>query len=127
MDYLVKLKNCGVAEVVLLHVADIKIISETDVMFEEEIDEKAVIDQCRQTAEKKLQSLARELEEAGLKVRTAFRVGVPFAEIIHAAEEEAVSLIVMGHRGHNLAEELLLGSTAEKVARKSKRPVLLIR
>jgi len=127
IDYLIFLKDCKISEVILLHVADIRIIANTDMMLEDGIDEEEIITNCRKTALRKLKEIASQLETAGLKAKIEFQTGVPFVQINKAAEAFDASLIILGHRGHNLAEELLLGSTAEKVARKSKRPVLLIR
>jgi len=43
------------------------------------------------------------------------------------AEEEDVSLIVMGSRGRSAVAELLTSSTVKDVVRQSRRPVLVIR
>jgi len=91
------------------------------------IDEKNFIQDRTNSSESKLAQLVKSSQSAGLKTKTLIRLGEPFSEIIKVAEEVDASLVVLGHRGHSLAEEILLGSTAEKVARKCKRPVLLIR
>ncbi len=129
LEYAKKLIECGckISEVVLLHVIDDRIIKFTEERFEETIDDRSVIENCRQTANKKLSELKNNITSANLKVRTMVRLGIPFSAILKVAEEMQASLIVLGHRGHNLASELLLGSGAEKVSRKAKVPVLLIR
>ena len=127
IDYIIKMKDCGIEEVVLLHVTDYRIINETDIMFEEAIDETQVIAECKTAAEKNLKKIADRLNKEGIKTKSLIRVGSPFAGIIKAEKEMDVSMIIMGHRGRSLTEEILLGSTAEKVTRKSKRPVLLIK
>jgi nucleotide-binding universal stress UspA family protein len=53
--------------------------------------------------------------------------GIPFEEIIRKAEEEKVSLIVMGTHGRSGIDHLLFGSTAERVVRKASCPVLTVR
>ena len=53
--------------------------------------------------------------------------GEPFFEIIKKAEDFAVDAIVMSKFGQrNHANSLLFGSTAEKVARGSKLPVIIL-
>jgi len=53
--------------------------------------------------------------------------GIPFAEIVKVANDLAVDLIAMGmHRHTPRVEQLLFGSTAEKVMRTSSRPVLCV-
>ncbi len=127
MEYILHLKDCGIEEVVFMHVVDEKIIRETDFVFEGELDEKSLNKRSLEKSKLKLQKLASPLISAGIAVDYVTVVGNPCSEIIRIENELDVSLIIMGYRGHNLAEELLLGSTSEKVLRKSKKPVLLIR
>ena len=53
--------------------------------------------------------------------------GRAFYEIIQAAREESADLIVMGTHGRTGIDHLIVGSTAEKVVRKSPCPVLTVR
>lgn len=129
LEYVKELVDCGckISEVVLLHVVDDRIVKFTEEMFEDTVDDRSVIEACQHTALQRLTEMKNELAKAHLKVRTMVRLGIPFSTILHVAEEVQASLIILGHRGHNLASELLLGSVAEKVSRKAKVPVLLIR
>jgi len=127
IDYILKLKDCGINEVIIMHVIDYKIIKETDIVFDGEVDEEKIIERSIEQAEKQLKIFTEPLEKSGLKISFLVKVGNPCSEIIKAADEMNVSMIIMGHRGHNIAEELLLGSNSEKVIRKSTKPVLLIK
>ncbi len=49
------------------------------------------------------------------------------AEVIRFAEELKVDLIVVGTHGRAGLSQLLLGSVAEKVVRKARRPVLTVK
>lgn len=62
-----------------------------------------------------------------LDVETRWVHGRPFVEIIRAAKELNVDLIVVGTHGRNAAAHLLMGSVAEKVVRKAPCPVLTVR
>ncbi|MGD2095997.1 MAG: universal stress protein [Desulfobacterales bacterium] len=53
--------------------------------------------------------------------------GNPVEEIIKSAEECNCDLIVMGTHGHSTLEDVMLGSTARRVIRRSKVPVLVVR
>ncbi|HKZ02283.1 MAG TPA: universal stress protein, partial [Pyrinomonadaceae bacterium] len=54
-------------------------------------------------------------------------IGIPFAEILKIARDLDLPMIVMGVRGRSTSpEELLFGSTAEKVLRGSRVPVLCV-
>jgi nucleotide-binding universal stress UspA family protein len=59
--------------------------------------------------------------------RYALRTGKPFYEIIQYAEEEQIDLIIIATHGHSGMEQVLFGSTAEKVVRKAPCPVLVVR
>jgi len=62
-----------------------------------------------------------------LEVETIVVKGVPFNEIINAATEINVDLIVIGTHGRTGLSHVMLGSVAEKVVRKATCPVLTVR
>lgn len=84
----------------------------------------------------KLQREARSDARAGLekaakalgrlRVRRRVESGVAEDRILEAARRERVGVIVIGAQGHTLSDRLLLGSTSERVARKSSVPVLIV-
>ena len=53
--------------------------------------------------------------------------GNPVEEIIKTAEEHNCDLIVMGTHGQGTLADVMLGSTARRVIRRSKIPVLVVR
>ena len=53
--------------------------------------------------------------------------GLPYEQIIGQAEERGADLIVLGTHGRTGLDHVLFGSTAEKVVRKSRLPVLTVR
>jgi nucleotide-binding universal stress UspA family protein len=63
-----------------------------------------------------------------LRVTTAVKISSDTAgAIIETAEERGVSLIVIGARGHNLVEGILLGGVSVAVLRRSRTNVLIMR
>ena len=65
---------------------------------------------------------------AGIEnIETHTAIGTPFQQIIRQAEELDADLIVMGTHGRTGIEHVLVGSTAERVVRRSKIPVLTVR
>jgi nucleotide-binding universal stress UspA family protein len=52
--------------------------------------------------------------------------GSPGKEIVKAAHQEDVTLLIVGKRGETPISDLLLGSVAEYIARESHNPVLLV-
>ncbi len=76
----------------------------------------------------KVESMAQELaEEWQVEVKPVVLVGEPFDMILEKGEEEGVDLIVVGSHGKKGIERILLGSVSEKVARKAKCSVLVVR
>ncbi len=131
MPYLKKLKASGTKEIVILHVLDMRYSSVMEPAYplgEMGIQkfEVELYAGMEKTANKKLASLKTRLGK-DFKVKTLLREGVPFKEIIACAEEEKVDLIAIGSHGKSDIEEMLLGSVAEKVVRKSKKPCLIVK
>jgi nucleotide-binding universal stress UspA family protein len=87
-----------------------------------EIEQKIMDD-----AKHELKVIENELKKSGFKVKTMIRRGVPLLEILKVEEEENVSVIVIGSHGKSNLEEMFLGAVSEKVARKCKSPVLIIK
>lgn len=74
-----------------------------------------------------LDKMLQSFRGAGMKGKAIVRIGKPFLEIITVAEEERIDLILIATHGHTGMEHILFGSTAEKVVRKAKCPVLVVR
>lgn len=53
-------------------------------------------------------------------------IGTPFQQIIEKAKAFGADLIVMGTHGRTGIEHVIVGSTAERVVRRSKIPVLTV-
>ncbi len=53
--------------------------------------------------------------------------GNPADQILEEAEKRNCDLIVIGSHGHGVLEEAVIGSTARRVLRRSKKPVLVVR
>ena len=104
----------GIGELVLMHVVS---KGETHEEIEAHVEE----------AKKRLEDIRKDISKAGIKVKTHVHVGSPIEEIISMAEEEDASLVAMSSHGKSWFKELLVGSTTCAVARRAKRPVLVMR
>lgn len=78
-------------------------------------------------ANEELEKLAKKEIPSDLEVTTKIRTGKPFVEIIETAADEDADMIIIATHGHSGVEQILFGSTAEKVVRKAPCPVLTIR
>ena len=72
---------------------------------------------------KKLDGFLPPEMQKGITAETIHKVGTPFLEIIKAAKQKEVDLIVMATHGRSGLSHILFGSVAEKVVRKSICPV----
>jgi len=68
-----------------------------------------------------------ELKEVGLEVKLRIEKGGPYNEILKVADEENVSLIVIGSHGKGNIDKMLLGSVSYKLVKSVKRPILVIK
>jgi nucleotide-binding universal stress UspA family protein len=85
---------------------------------------EVVASEARQQTERFLSSL-KPTQRSALEVEIV--EGQPWRTIIDVATREAADLIVLGSHGHSGLAHLTLGSTAEKVVRHAKCPVLTVR
>ena len=112
-------KNCGSA-IVLIHVADGWVARNYDELAlresEEMKDDRAYLVKVQHT-----------LEAAGFATRTHLAMGEPAKELVRVAEVEHVDLIAMSTHGHRLLQDIIRGSTADRVRHNVSIPVLMIK
>lgn len=113
-----QLHGAGTAEVVVLHVQDVRKLRPH---LAHKMEEFNRIDSER------LEKIRSHLEYFGFKVKIVLREGIPFQEIDRVARDEDVSLIVMGSHGRSALADVLLGSVADAVICRHPRPVLVSR
>lgn len=79
-------------------------------------------------ARQRLEELAAELARAqGITVTTHLGIGHPVEKVIRHADEVDAGLVVTGTRGAGFFRGVVVGSTAERIAKRSSRPVLMVR
>ena len=89
--------------------------------------EEELAEQTEKLAREELESAApRDLLEK-LDYEIAYRQGKPFHEIITFGQHNQIDMIIIGTRGRTGLEHVFLGSTTEKVLRKSEIPVFVVR
>lgn len=114
----------GTREVLLFHVIDATRPSRQGEEHDRQVaNARALMEKARE-----------ELERNGVKARVALETitnpimqGDVSLTILEKAEEEKVSLIMLGARGKNTIQNILLGSVSANLIRRAKIPVLLMR
>lgn len=112
-----RLRAAGTEEVLLLHVQDKRVMRRRPPEQLEQFDREDLA---------LLNRMASDLALYHLPSRVMLGHGLPHVETLRLAEEEDISLIVLSVCGRNVMNDLLVGSTFEKIVRLSRRPVLAI-
>ena len=76
---------------------------------------------------KQLKPIRAVLEEYDAPYTIEFLQGDPALELIDYAREEEMDIIVIGSRGLNAFQEMILGSVSHKVMKRATCPVLLVK
>jgi len=120
IEHVQQLARLTGASLLLVHVADGWVARHYDDL------------QLRESEEMKedrsyLEQLRLELAGRGFTVRTLLALGDPATQLVKVAEREGVDLIAMSTHGHRFLNDLLRGSTADRVRHNVGVPVLMIK
>lgn len=112
-------------DLTLLHVIDEEFVNAAVAAGMGSTDE--IRARLKEQAETNFGVVLEGLQTSQVDIEKMIVVGIPFVEILKIARDLDLPLIVMGIRGQSTsAEELLFGSTAEKVLRGTRVPVLCV-
>ena len=114
LNYAVSVTTEFDAELTLLHVL-------------EEAPSPAKTEEATAAAAERLDRLIPPEGRKSLKIRTAVRIGKPYAQIIQLAMEAQIDLVIMGVRGRGALDLAVFGSTTYRVMQLGSFPVLAVR
>ena len=124
LKYALRFARAFGSELTLLHVVEPAISPS----FEEVPEAPAFSKAEMADAEERLRTLIKSLRDPRVPwVRSTTRTGIAAHEIVEAAKELRVDLIVIATRGYSSWKHLVIGSTAARVARAAPCPVLVVR
>ncbi len=133
---LVAVENSAADETILSHVTALAELTGADLVLVHVADGFAARHfddlKLRESEEMKtdrayLERLAARLATPSRGVTTMLRMGDPATEIVRAAEDSQADLIAMSTHGHRFINDLLRGTTVDRVRHVVKVPVLLLR
>ena len=112
-------------DLTLLHAIDERFVSDAVAAALGTAEE--IRSRLRDQAEANFNNILEGLETEQVNIERMIVVGAPFLEILKIARDLDLPMIVMGVKGRSTPpEEVLFGSTAEKVLRGSRIPVLVV-
>ena len=124
-DYAITLAKQFNARLIIIHVinepVDLRGFYVPHISFEK------LEKEIEEGAEKMMQKFCRTRAKDFTGYETAIVAGIPYEEILRKANDEQVSLIVLGTQGRKGIDHFLFGSTAERVVRNAKCPVMTVR
>jgi nucleotide-binding universal stress UspA family protein len=76
---------------------------------------------------KDMEAFCRKKFDDEVPYSTETVIGTPFQQILRKADEIEADLIVLGTHGRTGIEHVIVGSTAERIVRRAKIPVLTVK
>ena len=126
LDWAMSIADKVDADVFLFHVLDIpdglQVRAERHQLLDTDVKER-----MKEEATRDLQAFADKYDGDRIKFYPEITEGKPFIEIVKAAKYYSMDLIVMGTHGRTGLPQMIIGSVAEKVVRKSPCPVLTVK
>ena len=112
-------------DLTLLHVVDQEFVDDAVAAGLGSGDD--IRNRLKEQAEANFNTLLESVDPGKVNIEKMTVVGLPFVEILKIARDLDLPMIIMGVRGRSTPpEEILFGSTAEKVLRGSRVPVLCV-
>ena len=120
VDHVRELAGLTHAQLLLVHVADGWAARNFDQLKLRESEEM-------QDDRRYLEALTEKLRAAGIETEWLLAMGDPASEILRVAREVNADLIAMATHGHRGLEDLVRGTTVNRVRHEATVPVLLLK
>ncbi|MGJ9385579.1 universal stress protein [Salipaludibacillus neizhouensis] len=109
------------ADITLIHVVD-DIPARSEVV-EDDMKPRAIPEHRKE----RVSSMEKRVKDANIPLTVKHTFGDPGPTIVREASEESYDIVVIGSRGLNQFQQMVLGSVSHKVAKRVKCPVLIVK
>lgn len=117
-----------------IKLAKLSVTSTIDILYVVNVDKvknelllAGSIDNMELARQRKIAPVEQALKEANVSYQTTILKGLPGPEIVRYANEQQVDLVVIGSRGLNSLQEMVLGSVSHKVMKRVQCPALIVK
>ena len=121
-DIAAELVQLAGAEMAFVHVIDAELVNAADTGIQPDV----FVASAKEDARKLIDDFRKRLPQQ-MAALDFVPIGAPHTEIVNAARDWPVDLIVIGSHGRGGIKRALLGSVAESVMRNAPCPVLVVR
>ena len=127
LKYALALATLSQADLQLFHVVEPITYPQSTEFFEPVLDEVELMMKMETAFQQQLEDQVTTLKAKYPKIKGKLVTGNTFLEIIQAARDDDVDMIVMGTHGRTGLAHVLIGSVAERVVREAPCPVLTVK
>ncbi len=127
LKYALALATLSQADLQLFHVVEPITYPQSTEFFEPVLDEVELMMKMETAFQQQLEDQVTTLKAQYPKIKGKLVTGNTFLEIIQAARDDDVDMIVMGTHGRTGLAHVLIGSVAERVVREAPCPVLTVK
>jgi len=127
LKYALALATLSQADLQLFHVVEPITYPQSTEFFEPVLDEVELMMKMETAFQQQLEDQVTTLKAQYPKIKGKLVTGNTFLEIIQAARDDDVDIIVMGTHGRTGLAHVLIGSVAERVVREAPCPVLTVK
>ena len=127
LKYALTLATLSQADLQLFHVVEPITYPQSTEFFEPVLDEVELMMKMETAFQQQLEDQVTTLKAQYPKIKGKLVTGNTFLEIIQAARDDDVDMIVMGTHGRTGLAHVLIGSVAERVVREAPCPVLTVK
>ena len=127
LKYALALATLTQADLQLFHVVEPITYPQSTEFFEPVLDEVELMMKMETAFQQQLEDQVTTLKAQYPKIKGKLVTGNTFLEIIQAARDDDVDIIVMGTHGRTGLAHVLIGSVAERVVREAPCPVLTVK